>query len=196
MRDLVAAAARSFEAHGAHVEAASPVWPHSPIEVFGVYWTVGAAKLLDDLSEAQVSKMEGSLVAFAEHGRTLDGLAVKTAELHRTANGAALNRFFEDYDLLLSPTLPTPAFEAGAPWPSDDYADDPLGWTPFTYPINLTKNPAASVPCGFTSAGLPVGLQVIGPMYREAAVLRASHAYEQAHEWHTRRPEMTREAMS
>ncbi len=190
VHDLVDTAARSFAALGAHVEAVEPVWPHSPIDIFMAYWTLGAAKLLDDMSAEQIAKMEKSMIDYAEHGRGLDGLAVKDAEMKRAANGAALNRFFEDFDLLLSPTMPTPAFAAGAPWPSEDYADDPLGWTPFTYPINLTKNPAASVPCGFTAAGLPVGLQVIGPMYHDAAVLRASHAYEQAHDWHTRRPEM------
>jgi aspartyl-tRNA(Asn)/glutamyl-tRNA(Gln) amidotransferase subunit A len=55
-----------------------------------------------------------------------------------------------------------------------------VDWTPFTYPFNLTRQPAASVPCGFTKAGLPVGLQIVGPLYADAAVLQMSHAFELA----------------
>ncbi len=188
VRDACATAARQFQSLGATVIDADPVWPYEPGAVFSVYWSIGAAKLIDDMSAEQVAKMEESLTKFAEEGRKLSGLDIKAAELQRTANGAALNKFFEDYDLLLSPTMPIPAFDAGVPIPSDDYADDPLRWTPYTFPINLAKNPAASVPCGFTASGLPVGLHVIGPHYREVSVLRAARAYEQAHDWHTRRP--------
>ena len=62
-------------------------------------------------------------------------------------------------------------------------SDDPHwpGWTPFTYPFNLTQQPAASVPCGFTSSGLPIGLQIVGPRYADALVLRAARAFEAAH---------------
>jgi aspartyl-tRNA(Asn)/glutamyl-tRNA(Gln) amidotransferase subunit A len=56
-----------------------------------------------------------------------------------------------------------------------------MSWTPFTYPFNLTRQPAATVPCGFTKAGLPVGLQIVGPAYGDALVLRAARAFEQAH---------------
>ena len=188
VRDACAKAARQFQSLGATVIDADPVWPYEPGAVFNVYWSIGAAKLIDDMSAEQVAKMEDSLTKFAEEGRKLSGLDIKVAELQRTANGAALNKFFEDYDLLLSPTMPIPAFDAGTPIPSDDYADEPLRWTPYTFPINLAKNPAASVPCGFTGSGLPVGLHVIGPLYREASVLRAARAYEQAHDWYTRRP--------
>jgi aspartyl-tRNA(Asn)/glutamyl-tRNA(Gln) amidotransferase subunit A len=188
VRDCVATAARSFQSLGATVVETDPVWPHEPGAVFGVYWSIGATKLIDDMTDDHVAKMEDSLTFYAGEGRKLSGLDIKVAELQRTANGVALNRFFEDHDLLLSPTMPIPAFDAGVPVPSDDYAAEPLRWTPYTFPINLAKNPAASVPCGFTGAGLPVGLHVIGPMYREVAVLRAARAYEQAHDWHARRP--------
>jgi aspartyl-tRNA(Asn)/glutamyl-tRNA(Gln) amidotransferase subunit A len=56
-------------------------------------------------------------------------------------------------------------------------------WTPFTYPFNLTKQPAASIPCGLTSQGLPAGLQIVGPRYGESLVLRAARAYEKAAPW-------------
>ena len=63
-----------------------------------------------------------------------------------------------------------------------------MGWTPFTYPFNLTGQPAITVPCGFTAAGLPVGLQIVGQYHAEAMVLRAARAYEAAHPTRDRRP--------
>jgi aspartyl-tRNA(Asn)/glutamyl-tRNA(Gln) amidotransferase subunit A len=70
-----------------------------------------------------------------------------------------------------------------------------VDWTPFSYPFNLTQQPAASVPCGFTAGGLPVGLQIVGRMFDDWTVLRAAHAYEQAHDWVERRPKL-REPLS
>ena len=99
-----------------------------------------------------------------------------------------MGAFHERYDLLLTPTLPIPAFEAGvevpAGWPGERWTS----WTPFTYPFNMTQQPAASVPCGFTAAGLPVGLQIVGPRHADARVLVAAHAFQQATDWHLRRP--------
>jgi aspartyl-tRNA(Asn)/glutamyl-tRNA(Gln) amidotransferase subunit A len=63
-----------------------------------------------------------------------------------------------------------------------------MTWTPFSYPFNISQQPAASVPCGFTRAGLPIGLQLVGPRHADAAVLAAAHAYQLATDWHTRRP--------
>ncbi len=190
VRARVDAAAQAFADLGATVEDADPAWPHDPSEVFGVHWAMGAAALVADMPAEKHAVLEESLLAFAEEGRGIDGLTVKQAEMQRAANGLALAELFERYDLVLSPTLPVPAFQAGQPIPSDSYAENPLGWIPYTYPINLTRNPAASVPCGFTDAGLPVGLQVIGPLFGESVVLRACRAYEEANPWHQRWPEL------
>ena len=99
--------------------------------------------------------------------------------MQRVALGAELRQFFDRYDLLLSPTMPIPAAYAD---PRDDGAPNPNNfkdWMPYTYPFNLTKNPSASIPCGFAD-GLPIGLQVTGPLYDDLAVLRACAAYEAA----------------
>ena len=94
-----------------------------------------------------------------------------------------MGEFHQTYDLLLTPTMPITAFRAGqdAPdgWPSRLWTS----WTPYTYPFNMTQQPALSVPCGFTDAGLPVGLQVVGPRHGDALVLRAGRAYEQRTSW-------------
>jgi aspartyl-tRNA(Asn)/glutamyl-tRNA(Gln) amidotransferase subunit A len=92
-----------------------------------------------------------------------------------------MSRFHDEWDLLLTPTIPVPPFTAGRNAPEDWPLEGWPSWTPFTYPFNLTQQPAASVPCGFTAAGVPIGLQIVGPRYGDALVLRAARAYESAH---------------
>jgi aspartyl-tRNA(Asn)/glutamyl-tRNA(Gln) amidotransferase subunit A len=89
-----------------------------------------------------------------------------------------MRQFMQRYDLLVTPTVAVPAFDAK---PAGNSPFDPatmLGWTPFSYPFNLTQQPACTIPCGLTSAGLPIGLQFVGPMFGDALVLRAARAYE------------------
>ena len=95
--------------------------------------------------------------------------------------GTTMGAFHEQYDLLLTPTLPITAFLAGEEVPIGWHSPRWTSWTPFTYPFNMTQQPAASVPCGFTAGGLPIGLQIVGPRHGDALVLRAAHAYEAAH---------------
>ena len=106
-----------------------------------------------------------------------------------TARADILNtmvRFHEKYDLLLTPQMPLGALEAGRVTPADgSYGDNWVNWSPYTYPFNLTQQPAASVPCGFTADGLPIGLQIVGPARRDHLVLRAARAFESAHPFAT-----------
>ena len=111
-----------------------------------------------------------------------------TATACRMELGRIMGRFHEEYDLLLTPTLPIPAFEAGRETPDGAPGSRWTGWTPFTYPFNMTQQPAASVPAGFTAAGSPVGLQIVGPRHADARVLAACRAFEEAVPWHDRRP--------
>ena len=99
-----------------------------------------------------------------------------------------MTRFHRSHDLLLTPTLPIPAFPVGRFMPEGGDVRRWIDWTPFTYPFNLTQQPAASIPCGFASSGLPVGLQIVGPMHRDDLVLRAAYAFEQAHPFADARP--------
>ncbi|HIN91349.1 MAG TPA: amidase, partial [Alphaproteobacteria bacterium] len=127
--------------------------------------------------------------AMATEGEKLDMLSLKTAELDRVVNGIYMNHLLAQYDLLLCPTLPVLAFDVGQPCPND-YVDDPFGWIPFTPPFNLTGQPAASIPCGFSDSGLPIGLQIVGPMYGDATVLTASRAFERARPFADKRPKL------
>ncbi len=102
--------------------------------------------------------------------------------------GSHMRLFMQRFDLLVTPSLPIPAFEVGVLAPGRVGEGKWVDWAPFTYPFNLTQQPAASVPCGFTKAGLPVGLQIVGRMFDDWTVLRAAHAYERAHAWSERKP--------
>jgi aspartyl-tRNA(Asn)/glutamyl-tRNA(Gln) amidotransferase subunit A len=99
-----------------------------------------------------------------------------------------MGEFHRRYDVLVCPTLPIPAFPTGQDVPDGWSSPDWTSWTPYTYPFNLTQQPALSVPCGFTAAGLPVGLQVVGPRHSDALVLRVGQAYQTATDWHLRTP--------
>jgi len=124
--------------------------------------------------------MDPGLVEVAASGARYGVLAYLAAVKRREALGALMNKFHQRYHLLLTPTMPIPAFEAGRETPPGSGMKRWTEWTPFTYPFNLTRQPAATLPCGLTKSGLPIGLQLVGPLYADALVLRASRAFEQA----------------
>jgi aspartyl-tRNA(Asn)/glutamyl-tRNA(Gln) amidotransferase subunit A len=103
------------------------------------------------------------------------------AQAARIVLATAMNRFMQKYDLLITPQMPLEAFEAGALVPAGRDLESFVSWTPFTYPFNLTTQPAASVPCGFGDDGMPVALQIVGRHFEDGLVLRAARAYEAAH---------------
>ncbi|KAA2235617.1 amidase [Salinarimonas soli] len=180
---LTAAAARRFEALGAHVEEADPGFA-DPTGILNPLWWTGAWAALRTIPEDRWGEMDPGFVRAALRGREVTGADFAMALNARGPLHAAMARFHERYDLLLTPTLATPAFETGHDTPPDGrFGDDWIGWSPYSYPFNLSLQPAASVPCGLTAGGLPVGLQIVGPMMREDLVLRAARAFEEAHPW-------------
>ena len=99
---------------------------------------------------------------------------------------------FDTYDVIVTPTLPTEAFDAEADFPPDiGSADNIIRWIAYTYPFNLTGLPAASIPAGFTAAGLPVGLQIVGRHLGEATIFRIAAAFEEARPWADKRPSLS-----
>ncbi|MGH3442604.1 MAG: amidase family protein, partial [Nitriliruptorales bacterium] len=138
----------------------------------------------------QRSGMDPGLLQIAAEGAAHTAGSYLEAVAQRDALGVAMSRFHERHDLLLTPTLPIPAFTAGQDVPDGSPRPEWTSWTPFSYPFNLTQQPAASVPCGFTDAGLPVGLQIVGPKHADALVLRAAHAYQRAHPTTDVRPDL------
>jgi aspartyl-tRNA(Asn)/glutamyl-tRNA(Gln) amidotransferase subunit A len=175
----VAEAAAALADLGAAVEQVDPP-SGDPRDAFDVLWSAGAAAAVAALPPEWRDRLDPGLAALVGRAGELSAAAVLEAEAERARLGTAMGQFHADWDLLLTPAVPVPAFGAGREvpegWPDPHWP----GWTPFTYPFNLTQQPAISVPCGFAADGLPIGLQIVGPRHGEALVLRAARAYEAA----------------
>jgi aspartyl-tRNA(Asn)/glutamyl-tRNA(Gln) amidotransferase subunit A len=177
VESLVAAAAKRFEAMGAHVEQVEPAFG-DPSQTFRTLWWSGAGLLLGDLSAVKKAQLDTGLKRMADEGAAISLKDYLKANAARGTYGSQWRQFMESYDFLLTPTVATTAFDVGQLTPLDDDGNAWMAWTPFSFPFNLTQQPAASVNCGFTKDGLPVGLQIVGKMYDDAGVLAASSAYE------------------
>jgi aspartyl-tRNA(Asn)/glutamyl-tRNA(Gln) amidotransferase subunit A len=177
-----------FAGLGATVERADPGFTDC-VDPFHVLWFAGAAKCLEPYSAAQRSRMDPALVEIAEIGAGYSATDFLGAMAVRNEMGSMMGAFHQEFDLLLTPTLPIPAFDGGRETPSGEGRW--TSWTPFTYPFNMTQQPAASVPCGFAE-GLPVGLQIVGARHQDGKVLAAAHAYEQATDHHRQIPTLLR----
>jgi aspartyl-tRNA(Asn)/glutamyl-tRNA(Gln) amidotransferase subunit A len=174
---VVQKAIKVFEDLGARVEEKHPGFDN-PGPVFQTHWFSGAAFLMKGVKNPNLC--DPGLLEVAAQGEKITAQDLLDAQQKRGALGVQMNLFHRDYDLLLTPTLAVPAFDVGQEFPQTSGGKRWTDWTPFSYPFNLTQQPAASVPCGFTSAGLPVGLQIVGPRYADALVLRAARAFESA----------------
>jgi aspartyl-tRNA(Asn)/glutamyl-tRNA(Gln) amidotransferase subunit A len=174
---LVSVATQRFVELGATVVEVPSVLNDS-LTIFQHHWFVGAALQVQGMSAAQRRLLDPGFAHIAEQGSRLSALDYAASIKRREAKGAKMLAFFQDWDLLLTPTMPIAAFAAGIDYPPQANRGQWSDWTPFTYPFNLTRQPAISVPCGFTKAGLPVGLQIVGPVLGDHRVLRAAHAFE------------------
>ena len=130
------------------------------------------------LDPAQRELLDPGLQDVIRQGESFSLPEYMDSQNQRGALGLHMKRFHQNYDLLVTPSLPLTAFAAGVEVPEQMHSERWSSWTPFTFPFNLTGQPAASIPCGFASDGLPVGLQIVGDNYQEALVLRASYAFE------------------
>lgn len=180
--ELAARAAAAFEELGAVVEEVDPGF-ESPRETFRIHWYAGAANLLRAFGEDERKRMDPGLQQIAEEGRRIPLLDYLAAMDERARLGRQMRLFHQSYDLLLTPTLPLTAFAAGQEVPGGGTEGRWFDWAPFSNPFNLTQQPAASVPSGMSEEGLPVGLQIVGPMHADALVLRAARAFERARPW-------------
>ena len=176
--EIVKKAVRTFDDLGARVEERDPGF-EDPQETFSRHWFPGAALVVSSVPAKKRSLIDKGLREIARRGERITALEHFEAAQKRNELGLAMSRFHVHYDLLVTPTLSVAAFDVGREAPKN--AESWVSWTPFTFPFNLTQQPAASIPCGLTKAGLPVGLHIIGPRYAEAQVLRAARAFEVAH---------------
>jgi aspartyl-tRNA(Asn)/glutamyl-tRNA(Gln) amidotransferase subunit A len=188
----VEAAIDVFRRLGHEVETIDDVFPD-----LGVEWALLSSAetygLLSDRVDLHRDEWGRAFYEGLQQGKSIGADFIGRAQRKRAELQALLARVFARYALLLTPTLPTEAFAAAGPFP-DTIDGEPigsaLGAVAFTYPFNFSGHPAATVRAGFTDAGLPAGLQIVGPRFRDDLVLQASHAYEQERPWNDHWPEI------
>ena len=175
----VAEAVKVLQDLGAHVEQIDPGF-EDPLDITTGLWFLGAWTVWNTLNAEQQSVADPDFKAEAELGSRLSALDIQHLNQRRGVLGSQMRQFMQRFDLLVTPSVSIPAFDALPAGHSALSPESMLGWTPFSYPFNLTQQPASTIPCGLTRDGLPMGLQFVGPMFGDALVLRASKAYENA----------------
>lgn len=178
---IARAAVARFADLGATVEEAGPVM-EDPRDFLGTLMAPGLANAFRQFgfTAADEALMHPTLVGYAEAGRNVSLLAYLEARDMREKLGARMRALYADFDLLVTPSVTMPPIGATEEQPSDPRYQGLDGALALASPFNLTKQPAASLPAGLTAAGLPIGIQVVGPLYGEATILRACAAYEAA----------------
>ena len=179
VRQAVDRAVALLETLGAVVEQTDPGFA-DPVDSFNTLWFAGAAKILAGVTDEMKKRMDPGLVAIGEQGQSISAVAYLKATEARSVLAETMARFHQHYDVLLTPALPITAFEAGRNNPVGDPNGNWVSWTPFTYPFNMTQQPASSVPCGFDAQGLPVGISVVAAKYDDLTAMRVSYALERA----------------
>ena len=144
-----------------------------------VIWAASHAALVRDFDGEKLATLDPGLLRLVVSAQDISASELQAAYAEMRALSQRMQAFHQDYDLLLTPTIPITAFAAGIDTPDAARFPQWFDWTPLTWPFNLTRQPAASVPCGFVD-GLPIGLQIVGPMFSEPAIFRASRCVEQA----------------
>ena len=180
-------AAERLAAAGCHVETIPLDWA-DPYDTWSVFFFGSAAASLEKKLATQGDLLDPGLRRVVDAGLKLRGVDFANALAARHELWEKVRRVYDRFDLLLCPTLPVPPFAVGQDDadPIDGKVLGPLQWTQFTYPFNLTGQPVASVPAGWTKSGLPVGLQIIGNRHADLLVLQASRAWEQFQPWSMR----------
>jgi aspartyl-tRNA(Asn)/glutamyl-tRNA(Gln) amidotransferase subunit A len=188
---LVQAAAQRFSELGAIVEEVPTRWAAPGPELIRFFWAAHLTRLKPQL-EKWAPRMDPGLVACIQAATNVSVAEYQLARERKMAYVASIHRWFQEWDFLLTPSVSVAAFPAEKlmpdHWPQHDW--DWVSWAEFSYPFNMSWNPAASVPCGFTSDGLPVGLQIVGKRFDDLGVLQASAAFEAIQPWADKRPSL------
>ena len=186
---LVRAAVARFSELGAVVEEVPTPWAAPGPELARFFWSAHMTRLKPHLARWE-SQMDPGLVACIKASENVSVADYQAARERKLPYVASIHRWFQDWDFLLTPSVSVAAFPAEKlmpdHWPQHEW--DWMSWAEFSYPFNMSWNPAASVPCGFTSDGLPVGLQIVGKRCDDLGVLQAAAAFEEVQPWAHKRP--------
>jgi aspartyl-tRNA(Asn)/glutamyl-tRNA(Gln) amidotransferase subunit A len=182
-------AAAVFAGLGAHVEEVNPSWGPKGVDLARFFWAAKEARRVNILPEWE-DRMGAEFVACMRAGEHYSSVEFLNRRQEKYDYIAEMESFFEGWDFLLTPSASVTAFppQQMRPdhWPQHPW--DWMAWAEFSYPFNLSGNPASSVPCGFDTAGLPIGLQIVGKRFDDLGVLQASAAYEAANPIFRQRP--------
>jgi len=153
-------------------------------------WAYGIGYFLKPIIEQQGDILDQELVQLAQYGFQLTPEDIYTAEIQREIIYDNVCKHFKEFDILITPTMACPAFELGVSSPTKiDGKEVSLGaWSPYTHPFNMSGHPAASIPCGWSSDGLPIGMQIVGKRFDELTVLQVSQAFEDIAPWQDKKP--------
>lgn len=177
---LVTKAAKQFAKLGCKVEEASAPFDYATAgRAFVVHWFSAMQRLFSMFPAERHSELDPSLLAQAETGKAYTVHDVVNAQVTRRELAIAWNLFFAKYDLLLTPTVAVPPFEVGKNMPLGEDGKPNAMWSPYTAQFNMSRHPAATVPCGVNRDGLPIGLHIVAGHYRDALVLRAAARYSE-----------------
>ena len=171
---------RSLKKSGLEIlEIDSINWPHNPLDVFLVMWQSGAANLARKISVKDYSNLEPSFSNFVEKGKQYTMFDFMDAEAKRAENALHLKKIFRNVDAIVGPTLPVLPFNSGQNVPVGFNEEQLFSWLPFTYPFNLTKNPASTINVNFSNSGLPIGLQIVADIFKDKTCFELAYYIEQ-----------------
>jgi aspartyl-tRNA(Asn)/glutamyl-tRNA(Gln) amidotransferase subunit A len=185
--DLVKGAIPLLEDAGANVALDAPAWPIDPFVPFKVFWETACYSAVEATPPDRRALLDPLILRVGASGGRVSLADYLRVSEQRLRIAAASQAFFNRYDVLVGPVMPVPAYAVDRNVP-EGFDDEDWSWCPYTYPWNMTGQPAASVPIGFTKQGLPVGVQLIGRMGREADLLRTARAIELRRPLHLQRP--------
>jgi aspartyl-tRNA(Asn)/glutamyl-tRNA(Gln) amidotransferase subunit A len=178
VRTATEAAGRAFEAAGAVVEPMGPFMTRAMIDGMDAFWRLRSWLDISALPSERRAKVLPFIVEWARGGAKLSAAQLYAGYSQMAAMRDAAVAACARFDYVLSPTAPITAFAAELASPTDDAAR-PLEHIAFTLPYNMSEQPAASINCGYTTSGLPIGLQIIGPRFDDLGVLQIARAWEQ-----------------
>ncbi|MFP6583131.1 MAG: amidase family protein, partial [Candidatus Hydrogenedentota bacterium] len=186
---------KAFEELGCELTEATPDFSDARKIFQGVQFVEAVGGEYQFLNPDGTSDMTEDLTRFITKRKDMLARDYMAALTRRDALYLRVHTFFQNYDLFLTPTMAIPPFKhpktmAEYPHEVNGIEVSSTGWQPFTYPFNLTGQPAATVPCGFSEAGLPIGLQIVGRRFEDLLVMQAAAQYESVKPWADARPSL------
>ncbi|SEO66222.1 amidase [Aquisalimonas asiatica] len=181
--EIVQSAVTALQDLGHTVDLVERVFPEDPVDLWVAEFYAGVGTRMADALSRDREAIDPEVVVELDAAVAQEMGAYYQSVFRRYDFRETVRKFFNDYDLLVTPTLPVEAFDVGLPTPPTHRHRSIVSWSYYTYPFNLSGHPAASVPAGFTRDGLPVGLQLVAPALREDRLFSVASALEQLRPW-------------